>query len=173
MKTEILLFLCLVFWVFFFFPVFVYLLYYCGIFIFVFILFSFFLSVLSTSPLLSSHPYSHPLHSPSFACAKINYSPSNYSFYHFSSTLSPCLHRLFSFSPAGHHTTPPSYTLTTYWPTYCTNFTQSQPLEVPDTSTLHFNRNVPKHTRAKKPSSPDIASPTHPPHFPPSLLVPP
>jgi hypothetical protein len=32
--------------------------------------FSFSLSILSSLPSSSSHPYSHPLHSPSFSCAK-------------------------------------------------------------------------------------------------------
>jgi hypothetical protein len=72
-----------------------------------------------------------------------------------------------------HDTIPPSYTLSTCWPTYYTNFTQTQTLQSltqsPYTTTeMHTNT----HTRATKPSSPCTASPTHPPHFPPPLLVP-
>jgi hypothetical protein len=36
----------------------------------------FFLSSILTSPSLSSHPYSHPFHSPSFSCATIHSCPS-------------------------------------------------------------------------------------------------
>jgi hypothetical protein len=43
----------------------------------------FFLSVLSTSPSLSSHPSSHPLPSPSFSCATIHYSSSQLLFLSF------------------------------------------------------------------------------------------
>jgi hypothetical protein len=68
------------------------------LFLFLFLFSFFFLSVLSTLPTLSSHPYSHPLHSSSFSCAKIHCSPSNYSFCPFSSTLSPCPRFPFPFS---------------------------------------------------------------------------
>jgi hypothetical protein len=49
---------------------------YCGFSILISITIIFFLSILSTLPLSSSHPYSNPLHSPSFSWAKIHCSPS-------------------------------------------------------------------------------------------------
>jgi hypothetical protein len=50
---------------------------YCGFSIFIFIPIIFFLSlsILLTLPSSSSHPYSHPFHSPSFSCAKLHCSP--------------------------------------------------------------------------------------------------
>jgi hypothetical protein len=94
----------------------------------------------------------------------------NHSFCPLSPTLSPA-HTFLSHSPPPcHQTTPPSYTLTTYLPAYCTNCTQTQSPAVPDTSSLHYNRNTPKHIQGpQKPSSPHIASTTHltpPPAFP-------
>jgi hypothetical protein len=64
--------------------------------------------------------------------------------------------------PTCHQTIPPSYTLTTCWPTYYTKFTQPQPPTIPDTSTLHYNnrKNTQTHTRATKPSSPHTTSPS-------------
>jgi hypothetical protein len=79
-NIEILLFLNLVgfFWgevvfLFSFSWVFCLFVYYCGVFIFIFIpIFLFFLSLLSTLPSPSSHPYSHSLHSTSFSYVKIH-----------------------------------------------------------------------------------------------------
>jgi hypothetical protein len=71
----------------------------------------------------------------------------NYSFCPFSPTLSPCPHLPLPFSLTCHQTTPPYYTLTTCWLTYYTNFTQPQPPAISDISTLHYNRNTPKHTQ--------------------------
>jgi hypothetical protein len=60
-----------------FFLLFVSLFYHCGLFISIFIpIFFFFLSILSTSPSSSSHPYSQLLHSSSFSWANIHCSPS-------------------------------------------------------------------------------------------------
>jgi hypothetical protein len=88
----------------------------------------------------------------------------NYSFSSFSSTRSPCLHLslLSSLNLSPH---PPSYTLTTCWLTYYTNFTHPQPPEIPDTSTLHHNnRNTSKHTWGpQNPVAPILLLPlTHP-----------
>jgi hypothetical protein len=60
----------------------------------------------------------------------------------------PCLH-LPSYSfPNCHHTTLPSYTLTTHWLAYYNNSTHPQPPAIPDISTLHYNnRYTPKHTQ--------------------------
>jgi hypothetical protein len=62
-----------------FFPVDFFCLFVCFVivgFLVLFLLSSFFfLSILSTLPSLSSHPYSPPLHFPSFSCAKIHWSP--------------------------------------------------------------------------------------------------
>jgi membrane-associated phospholipid phosphatase len=44
--------------------------------------------------------------------------------------------------PTCHHTTPPSYTLNTCWLAYCTIYTQSQPLAIPYTSTLHSTTEI-------------------------------
>jgi hypothetical protein len=46
----------------------------------------------------------------------------------------------------------------------CTNFTQSQPPAILDTSTLHYNRSTPKHTQGpKNPAAPTPLPPlTHP-----------
>jgi hypothetical protein len=50
-----------------------------------------------------------------------------------------------------HHTTSPSYTLTTCWLAYSTNCTQPQTPSIPDTNTFHYNnRNTPKHTQNHK-----------------------
>jgi hypothetical protein len=51
----------------------------------------------------------------------------NYSFCPFSSTLSSCLYLPLPAPPTCHQTIPPSSIFTTWWPTYCTNFTQPQP----------------------------------------------
>jgi hypothetical protein len=69
-------------------------------------------------------------------------------------------------SPTCHHTTPPSYTLTTCWLAYCTNHTPLQPPSpaIPDTGTLHHNsKNTPKHTQGlQNPAAPiSLPSPIH------------
>jgi hypothetical protein len=48
--------------------------------------------------------------------------------------------------PTCHHTNSPSFTLITCLLSYCKNCTQPQPPAIPDTGTLHDNRNTPKHT---------------------------
>jgi hypothetical protein len=101
-------------------------------------LFSFFLSILSALPSPSSHLYSHSLHSPSFSFPTTLSDPSQL----LSPPFSPPPPFLLNLSP---HYSP--YTLTTCWPTYYTNFTQPQPPTIPDTSTLHYNRNTLKHTQ--------------------------
>jgi hypothetical protein len=71
--------------------------------------------------------------------------------------------------PTSHCTTPPSYTLTTRWLAYSANFTQPQPPVIPDTCTLHYNRNISKHTQepqnlaAPIPLTPLTHSTSHPP----------
>jgi hypothetical protein len=92
----------------------------------------------------------------------------------FSSTFSPVFTTHSDPPPTCHQTTPPSYTITTCWLAYCTNCTQPQPSVIPDTNTLHYNRNIPKHTQG--PQNPaaliPLNLPTH--HFPtPSFLGPP
>jgi hypothetical protein len=96
----------------------------------------------------------------------------NFCFCPFSSILSPCLYLPLPFFPTC-HITPPSYTLSIYWKTYCANFTQPQPPAIPDTSTLNYNRNTPKQTQGpKNPAAPTLLPPLiHPiSHL---LLVPP
>jgi hypothetical protein len=111
-------------------------------------LYLFFFSAL-TSASLFSYRYSYPLHFPSFSCVTTHCPPSQLPF---------LLHLIHSLplpspppsypSPICHHTTPPSYTLTTHCLVYCTNCTQPLPPEIPDTSTLYYNnRNTPKHTQ--------------------------
>jgi hypothetical protein len=126
------------------------LLYYCGFFIF-------FLNYLLI-PILT--PFTLP---PSPVLQSIVFL-SNYSFCPFSSTLSPCALTIPSCSPPTcHQTGPPSYTLTTCWPNYYTNFTQPQLPIIPDTSTLHNNnRNIPKHTQGPQ----NLTVPTSFPHSP-------
>jgi hypothetical protein len=130
--------------------------------------------MLSTLPSSSSHHHSHPLYSPSF-CAKIHCPPSQKFISAPSNPLSPTDLTLPSHSPLTClHTIPHSYTLITCSPTYYTKFTQLQLPAIPDTITLHCNRNTPKHTQGpQKPAAPATTSPTHPPHFPLPLLVPP
>jgi hypothetical protein len=80
--------------------------------------------------------------------------------------LSPSVSTSLSYpSPNCHHTIPPSYTLTTQWLAYSANCTQPQPLEIPNTSTLHYkNRNIPKYAQGpQKPAAPiSLPSPTQP-----------
>jgi hypothetical protein len=151
------------------------LLYYCGfLFLFLF-LFSFLLSVLSNSPSRLSHPYSHRLHSPSFSCATIHCSPSQLLF------LPLLIHSVPLSSPPPpilpqQVTTlllPPTHSPPADQPTvptlYNPNPLQSL-IEAPYTTTAKIHPNTHK---ATKPSSPHIASSTHPPHFlPPVLLTP-
>jgi hypothetical protein len=102
-------------------------------------------------------------------------------------TLSAPSHPLFPLSfpspshlpPTCHHTTPPSYTLTTCWLAYSTNRTQPQPPAIPDTNTLYYNnRNTPKHTQgSQNPETlitlnPHTHSFSHPPSFVPPLPIP-
>jgi hypothetical protein len=133
-KTDILLFLNLVFWLFI-----------ILLWVFYFYFYSYFLSVLSTLPSLLSHPYSHHLHSPIFSCATIHGSPSQLLFLpiiHFLHLPSPP----FLYSPNCHYTIPPSYThklLTNL----LYKLSKTQPPVIPDTSTLHYSGNIPKHTQ--------------------------
>jgi hypothetical protein len=73
--------------------------------------------------------------------------PPSYSFWP-SQPLSPPVFASPSYpSPICHHTTPPSYTLTTHWLAYCMNHTHRHHPAITDTSTLHYNsRKLPKHT---------------------------
>jgi hypothetical protein len=127
---------CCLCYCFFFLPV---LLYYCGFLIFIPIFFFSFCTINFTITTFLS--ISHSIHSPSFFCT-IHCSPSQLLL----PLLIHCL-PLPSPPPTSHQTTPPSYTRIMCWPTYCTNFTQPQPPPIPDTSTLHYNRNAPKHTQ--------------------------
>jgi hypothetical protein len=123
--------------------------YYCVSF---FLILIFIIPVLVTSSSLVSYPYSYPLHFPSFSCATIHCSPSNYSFCS-SSTLSPIFTSPFYPSPTCHHTAPPSYTLTDCWLVYCTNCTQLQPLAIPETRFPPLQQKYAQtHTRASSPS---------------------
>jgi hypothetical protein len=114
---------------------------------------SLFFSVLLTSPSLFSYLYSYPLH---FPCVTIHCSFSQLLFLPLLIHSLPVFTNPFYPSPTCQNTTPPSYTLTTHWLAYCSNCTQHQPPEIPDTSTLHYNnRNTPKHTqRPQKPTAP-------------------
>jgi hypothetical protein len=141
---------------------FVCLLYYCRF--FALLLFIFFLYVLSTLPSLSSHLYSiiiifSPLLSPpSLSLLLLCYNP----LLSFPTTFSAPSHLLSpphftcSYYPnqtTYHQTTPPSYTLTTCSPTYCTNIKQSQPPVIPDTGITLQQKYTQTHT---KPSNPTL-----------------
>jgi hypothetical protein len=128
-----------------------------------FVLFS---SVLLKISSLFSYPYSYPLHFPSFFFVIIYCSPSQLLCLLFSSTLCPIFTSPSYPSPTFHHTAPPSYTLTTHWLTYCTNWTHPEPPVIPDRLTLHYNRNAPKHTQGLQNTVTLIpSSPTHSPLF--------
>jgi hypothetical protein len=136
-------------------------------------LFSFFLSVLSTLPSLSSHPYSHSFTLPPPPVLQSIALLPNYSFCPFSSTLSPGLQPSAQPPPTCHHTTlPPTHSPPADQPTVPTYITLApcDPSHKPTTLQQKYTQT---HTRATKSSSPHIASPTHPPHFPPPILVPP
>jgi hypothetical protein len=122
---------------------------YCGFSIFIHIPIIFFLSILSTLPSSSSHPYSHPTHSSSFSCAKIYCSCPNNLFFPFSPTHPPALTFPSISLTTCLQTTPSSYTFITHCPTYYTNFSQPQTPAISTTSTLCYNnnRNIPKHTQ--------------------------
>jgi hypothetical protein len=140
----------------FFFPIVICLLYYCGFFIFIFIptFFSTFYTINFTITILSSL-----LSPPSLSLFLLCYNPLVF----FPITLSALLIHSPHFSSSPNQTTFPFYTLTTCWPTYCTNFTQPQPPIIPDTSTLPYNRNTPKHTQGpQNPAAPILLLPlTH------------
>jgi hypothetical protein len=88
--------------------------------------------------------------------------PNNF-FCPFSSTLSLYLHLPLLVFP--NHTMPPSYTLTTCWLTYCTNFIQPQTPAIPDTSSLYYNnKNTPKYPQGPQNPAASISLPplTHP-----------
>jgi hypothetical protein len=57
--------------------------------------------------------------------------------------------------PTCHHTLPPSYTLTTFWPIYCTNFIQPQTLQsltqAPYTTMTEIQQNTHKGHKTQKP----------------------
>jgi hypothetical protein len=129
---------------------------------------SYFLSVLSTSPSLSFHPYSHPLHFPSFSCAIIHCFPSQLLFLPLLIHSLPCIHLSLQTSPNLSPHYPSLLHTHTWWPTYYTNFTQPQPPAIPDTSTLHYNRNTPKHTQG--PKNPAVFTPLPPLTYPTSCL---
>jgi hypothetical protein len=87
-----------------------------------------FFSVLLISPSLFSYPYSYSLHFPSFSCTIIHCLPVQLLFlplFIHSLIFTSCSYP----SPTCHHTIPLSYTLTTQWLAYCTNYTQPQPLQ--------------------------------------------
>jgi hypothetical protein len=103
--------------------------------------------VLLNLPSLFSYPCSYPLHVPCFSCATIHSSPSQLL------DLLLFIHSLPIFaapyypSPACHHITPPSYTLTTYWLAYYTKHTHYLPPAIPLTSTFQYNSgNTPQYT---------------------------
>jgi hypothetical protein len=135
----------------------------------------FFLSILSTLPSSSSHPSSHPLHSPSLYCAKIHCSPSK--------LLIPPLHT---------HSLPLSLPSPSILPQTVKRLPlppiHSPPADQPTIPTLHnpnscnpwHKHPIPQqqkytqtYTRAIKTSSHYTTFPTHLPHFHPPLLVPP
>jgi hypothetical protein len=87
--------------------------------------------------------------------------PPNDSFCPFSSTLSLIFTSASYLAPTCQHTTPPSYTITFCWLAYCTNCIQPHPLAIPDTRTLHYNTNIPKHTSGPQ-------NPAVPIHLPPA-----
>jgi hypothetical protein len=132
-----------IWWVFcfvlFFFPGVFVCLFVCFIIVgyFYFYFYSYFLSILS--------PYHHHLLIPTLTAFTLPSSPvlkaiallPNYSFCPFSSTLPPSLTFPSNYPPTCHKTIPPSYRLTTCWPTHCTNFKQPQPPAIPDARALH------------------------------------
>jgi hypothetical protein len=127
-----------------------------------------FFPVLLALPSLFSYPYSYLLHFPTFSCATIHALPPNYSFYPFSSTLSPSsppcpiLPNLSSHYLSLLHT---QHALTSL---LYQLYTTPAPV-ILDTSTIHDNRNTPKHTEGpQKPAAP-ISLP-HPSPFPSPLF---
>jgi hypothetical protein len=117
------------------------------------------LSIQSTLPSSSSHPYSHLLHSPSFSCVTIHSSCSQLLVLPLLIHLSPPVFTYHSKPcPTCHHTTSPSYTLTTCRLPYHINFTQPKHPAICHTSTLHYNnRNIPKNTQGtQKPAAPTL-----------------
>jgi hypothetical protein len=136
-------------------------------------LFSFFLSVLSTSPSLSSHPYSHPLHSPYLSCATIHCCPSQLLFLPLLTHSPPAFTSSSSSQPPPtcHQTTLLSYTLTICSLTSCINFTQPQHPEIPDTRAYTTTETHPNTHKDCETSTPHFTPPT--PHFSSHLLLPP
>jgi hypothetical protein len=130
-------------------------------------LFSFSLSTLLTLP-SPPYPYSHPLHFPSLSCAKFHCSTSQLFF------LSLLIH---SFPlPAPSPTIPPQPVTTHHLLTNLLYKLHTTPIPWNlwhKHPTLQQQKYIQTHTRATKPSRLHTASPTHPPNFPSSLLVPP
>jgi hypothetical protein len=145
-------------------------------FLFLFLcLLSFFLSILPTLPSWSSHPFSQPLHSSPFSCAKIHCSPSQ------QLILSLLTHCLPLPSPSPPICSQPATRLPLS-PTHssladqCTIPTLHNPnllqslTQAPYTTTTEIHPNTHK---GHKNQQPPHHFPTHLPHFPPPLLVPP
>jgi hypothetical protein len=128
--------------------------------------------VLLTLPSLFSYLYSYPFHFLSLSCATIQCSPSQLLVLPFSSTLFPIFTSLSYPPPTCQHTNPPSYTLTTHWLDNCTNYARPWPPAIPDTSTFHYNRNIPKHAQGPQNPAVPFLSPHLPTLFPTPLLVP-
>jgi hypothetical protein len=89
-----------------------------------------------------------------------------------SHSLSPIFTSLSYPPPTCQHTNPPSYTLTTHWLDNCTNYARPWPPAIPDTSTFHYNRNIPKHAQGPQNPAVPFLSPHLPTLFPTPLLVP-
>jgi hypothetical protein len=68
--------------------------------------------------------------------------------------------------PTCHHTSLPSHTRNTHWLAYCINCTKSQAPAIPDTSTLHYNRNHPNTHKGHKTQQPPYLFPYPPIPFP-------
>jgi hypothetical protein len=127
------------------------------------LVFLFFHSILSPLPSQSSHLYSYHFHSPSFSCAKIHCYPSQLLFL-------PLLIHYFALPSTSSPIPPQTVTRLSLPPTDSLlikplyQLTQPQPLPIPDTSTLHYNRNTPKHTQEpQNPAAHTLLPPlTHP-----------
>jgi hypothetical protein len=130
------------------------------------------LSILSTLPPSSSHPYSHNLHSLTFSCTKIHCSPSKLLFWLLLIHTLPLPNLLLPFSPNLSPDCPTllhtHHLLKNLLHQLYTTLTPA----IPDISTLHYNnRYTPKHTQepqnpaAPMPHSPSTHSFSHPPPF--------
>jgi hypothetical protein len=146
---------------------------YCGFSIFISITIIFFpLSILSTSPSSSSHPYSHSLHSPSFSSAKMHCSPPQQFILplltHSLPLPSPSLPILPE--PVSRLSLSPIHSSPADQPTIST-LQNLKPLQFLTQASSTTTEIYPNTHKDHKTSSSHTASRTHPPYFPPPPLV--